>query len=97
RLVVAPMFQLPFGKGKKWGNESQMANLIGGGWDISFILNIQSGFPLNLTQNDNLGGTMLGAYAQRPNVVAGVDPTCTAGYAGCLASADHPTASWVNP
>ena len=97
RLVVAPTFQLPFGKGKKWGNQSQLANLVGGNWDISFIWIFQSGYPINLTQNDNLGGTMLGAYAQRPNIVPGVDPTCSGDYAACLSSADHPTATWVNP
>jgi hypothetical protein len=97
RLIVAPMFELPFGRNKRWGNKSQLADMLAGGWQASLIWNFQSGFPINLTQSDNLGGTMLGGYAQRPNIVSGVDPTCSGNYAACLASADHPTASWVNP
>jgi hypothetical protein len=96
-LIVAPIVELPFGKGKPWGNESRMANLLAGGWTVAMVGNFQSGFPINLQQSDNTGGVLSG-YAQRPNLVSGVDPTCTFGdYAACLASADHPAATWVNP
>jgi hypothetical protein len=97
RLIVAPTFELPFGKGKKWGSQSQMADLLAGGWQVSAIWNFQSGFPINLQQGDNLSGTMLGSYAQRPNIVSGVDPNTSGTYADRLSSADHPTATWVNP
>jgi hypothetical protein len=96
RVIVAPTFELPFGKGKRWGSQSQMADLLAGGWQISWIWNLQSGFPINLSQSDNLGGTMQGSIVQRPNIVSGSDPTTPGGYADRLSSADHPTATWVN-
>jgi hypothetical protein len=97
RLVVAPIFELPFGKGKPFANKSRTADLVAGGWSVSMVGNFQSGFPINLQQSDNSGGILQG-YAQRPNIVSGVDPTCQLGdYAACLASANHPSATWVNP
>jgi hypothetical protein len=95
RLIVAPMVELPFGKGKRWGNQSSAADLLAGGWSVSAIWNLQSGFPINVQQADNTGGAMQG-YAQRPNLT-GTDPNTSGTYADRLASADHPTATWVNP
>jgi hypothetical protein len=96
RLIIAPIVELPFGKGKRWGNESRMADLLVGGWVFAMVGNFQSGFPINLQQSDNTGGILAG-YAQRPNIVSGVAPNCSGDYAACLASADHPAATWVNP
>ena len=95
RFIIAPVFELPFGKNKQWG-KSGVADLLAGGWTIAMVANFQSGFPINLQQSDNTGGILSG-YAQRPNIVAGIDPTCTGSYADCLASANHPAATWVNP
>ena len=95
RLIVAPMVALPFGKGKRWGSQSAMADRLAGGWSLSAIWNLQSGFPINVQQADNTGGAMQG-YAQRPNL-SGTDPNASGSYADRLASADHPTATWINP
>jgi hypothetical protein len=94
RVIIAPMFELPFGKGKKWGSNSSAADLIAGGWTIVAAMNIQSGFPLAVIQADNVG--LLGGQ-QRPNIVPGVDLSTPGGYEDRLASADHPTAAWLNP
>ena len=95
RVIIAPMVELPFGQGKKWANSSKTADLLVGGWIITAAMNFQSGFPLNIQQaaDSRLGGQ----NANRPNIVDGVDMATPGSYADRLASADHPTATWINP
>ncbi len=94
RVIIAPVVELPFGKGKKWGSDSALAEWIAGGWTLSAAINLQSGFPLSVQQADNTG--LLGGV-QRPNVVPGVDRSTSGSFEDRLASADHPTATWLNP
>jgi hypothetical protein len=94
RVIIAPIVELPFGKGRKWGSDSSLANWIAGGWTVSAAINLQSGFPLNIQQTDNTG-TFSGV--QRPNIVSGVDLATSGSFEDRLASADHPTATWLNP
>jgi hypothetical protein len=42
------LYELPFGKGKRWLNDSAFANAVIGGWQIGGILTLQSGFPLSV-------------------------------------------------
>jgi trimeric autotransporter adhesin len=92
RLIIAPIVQPPFGRGRKWAT-SGLADWIAGGWTVSAAINMQSGFPLFVVQSDNTG-TFGGT--QRPNLTGA--PFETPGsYADRLASADHPTATWINP
>jgi hypothetical protein len=95
RLIIAPMFELPFGKGRKWGANSAIVNWVLGGWQIVPAWNIQSGFPLAVIQSDNTG--VLGGGVQRPNIVPGVDLGTPGTFEDRLASADHPSARWLNP
>jgi trimeric autotransporter adhesin len=93
RVIIAPIVELPFGKGKRWGANSSAAEWILGGWQLSPVVNLQSGFPLAVQQSDNT--SLLGGF-QRPNVTG--QPLATSGsYADRLASADHSTATWINP
>jgi len=46
RLVVSPIVDLPFGKGRKWLNQGRVANAIIGGWQVSTIATFQSGSPI---------------------------------------------------
>jgi hypothetical protein len=94
RVIIAPVVELPFGRGKKWGGKSSAAEWIAGGWTLSAAINLQSGFPLEVQQGDNTG-TFSGV--QRPNIVPGVDLSTPGSYEDRLASADHPTVSWINP
>jgi trimeric autotransporter adhesin len=91
RLIVAPVAELPFGTGHRWAT-SGPANWFFGGWTISAAMNFQSGFPLGVTQSDNTG-TFSGV--QRPNLTGAPIPT-SGSFADRLASADHPTATWVS-
>ncbi len=95
RIIIAPIFELPFGKGKKYGSNSTTVDLILGGWQFVPAINIQSGFPLAVIQSDNTG--LLGGGVQRPNLVPGVDLATTGSFEDRLASADHPGARWLNP
>jgi hypothetical protein len=75
RLIIAPLWDLPFGKGKPWAT-GPVADRIVGGWNISPVITFQTGMPASVWQNNNNAGTLGGI--QRPNMVPGVDP-CTSG------------------
>ena len=68
RFVFAPMVELPFGDGKRWLNRTGLVDAILGGWTVSAIVSLESGFPINVTQSDN-SNTFSGQ--QRPNLVVG--------------------------
>ena len=52
-FVLSGTYDLPFGKGRSWGNDwNGVTNAILGGWNISNILSLHSGFPITLQAND---------------------------------------------
>lgn len=54
KIVVSPIVELPFGEGKRWAT-SGVAKHILGGWTVSSIISIESGFPLQIRDvNNNL-------------------------------------------
>jgi hypothetical protein len=93
RVIIQPILEFPFGEGHRWA-QGGLANLLAGGWSASAIVTLQSGFPIGISQSDNTG--LLGG-AQRPNLVSGVDLSTSGTLEDRLASADHPTATWLNP
>ncbi len=57
-LTAYAVYDLPFGKGKKFGSDmNKVANAIVGGWTVSPIVTLRSGFPqaLYATGNDPTG------------------------------------------
>jgi hypothetical protein len=47
RITAAPIFQLPFGRGRKvWGNAPRFVDYVIGSWQLSAIYIYQSGAPL---------------------------------------------------
>lgn len=48
RLVVSPIYDLPFGKGKRFLNRGGIVNAILGGWQLSTIMTARSGAPYGL-------------------------------------------------
>jgi hypothetical protein len=46
RFVTSAVYELPFGKGKKWAFSSAAANQVLGGWQMNGILTLQTGLPL---------------------------------------------------
>ena len=97
RLVVSPVYQLPFGKGKQFLNANRVASAIASGWEISGIVTLQSGRPFTaLVSRDN--ANVLGSV-DRPNVVG--DPTQpgpVAANPSCAAPSQIRTPNyWFNP
>jgi hypothetical protein len=67
-LVVSYIYELPFGRGKKFGSGmNAVANGILGGWQVSGITMFKSGFPLAI--GDLINNTYSFGGAQRPNLV----------------------------
>lgn len=61
RGVVSLVYELPFGKGRKFGaNVNGIANAIIGGWQLNTITTMQSGVPLTISGASNF-------RASRPN------------------------------
>jgi hypothetical protein len=47
-FIFTEVYQLPFGKGKKWGNDmGRAANFFFGGWSLNSATNFSSGLPFN--------------------------------------------------
>ncbi len=64
RFVYSSLYELPFGKGKRFGsNWNTVTNFILGGWQVNPILTLQSGFAFTVNANNN-----------RPDVVAAGTP-----------------------
>lgn len=57
RLVLSGVWELPFGRGKKFASGvGRWNNLLISGWQYNFITTIQSGLPLDLPGNVDLVG-----------------------------------------
>jgi hypothetical protein len=92
RFIASPIFELPFGRNHRIG-KSEIGNLLAGGWVVSSVITLQSGFPFGVTasnSNSNLQGN-----GMRPNLT-GVDIATSGSLADRLASQDHPSAAWIN-
>jgi len=63
RLFTAGVWDLPFGKGRRWVSEGGISHILGG-WQISPILEVQKGLPVTPSVNGNPANTTGG---QRPN------------------------------
>jgi hypothetical protein len=70
KLSMTPTMQLPFGEGRRFLNNNRVANWILGNWSIAAVIQMQSGFPIGVSQSTNTNSFMLGAN-QRPNIVPG--------------------------
>jgi Carboxypeptidase regulatory-like domain len=87
------IYDLPFGRGRKFGNDwNGLTNSILGGWQLTLIEKITSGFPDPLIDSNNQSGVFFdnggnGNNWNRPDRVAGCDP-----YA-----ASHSLNQWINP
>jgi hypothetical protein len=70
RFVGSAVYTLPFGHSKRFGaNWNRWADGFLGGWNVSPIVTVASGLPLNLTEAANPSNT--GGAADRPNLSGG--------------------------
>jgi hypothetical protein len=75
RVNVNGTLDLPFGAGRRWLNRDGLLPALAGGWSVSAVGSVQSGFPITVHQglnNSNLFGS-----SQRPDVVANVSAVLT--------------------
>jgi hypothetical protein len=52
-LVQSYVYELPFGKGKKWLNNGGVANWIFGGWQTNGVISVESGSPFSITASSS--------------------------------------------
>jgi len=87
------IYDLPFGHGKKFGgNLNDTANAILGGFQLTLIERISSGFPVPLIDSNNQSGTAFNSGGDsynfnRPNQVR----PCS------VYNANHSQHQWINP
>jgi hypothetical protein len=78
RLVLTPLWQLPFGKGQRFFNGSGFSNAIVGGWEVSGIVTFQTGFGFTVQANQDFSNS--GSLSPRP------DRTCNGSGAQTVSS-----------
>lgn len=69
RMVNSMLYQLPFGKGKRWLDHGGVVNAVLGGWEFGTLFNVQTGFPVTITSGIDRSNT--GGGFDRPDTVAG--------------------------
>jgi hypothetical protein len=56
RLVLSALYEVPFGRGRRFGASTPLAlDAVLGGWQINGIVTIQSGTPLTISANNTAG------------------------------------------
>jgi hypothetical protein len=86
------IYDLPFGRGRKFGNDwNGLTNSILGGWQLTLIEKITSGFPDPLIDSNNQSGVFFqnggnGNNFNRPDRIAGCN----------VYAASHSANQWIN-
>ncbi len=91
-FTASVIYDLPFGKGKKFGSGwNDATNIALGNWQVTLIEHISSGFPDPLIDSNNQSGVFFnnggnGNNYNRPNQIAGCNTS----------AADHSKQQWIN-
>jgi hypothetical protein len=103
QFTASMTYNLPFGKGKKFGgNWNGAVDTMLGGWEVDLIQKVTSGFPLFVVDSANASGVAFswnGNGLNRPDMVGdpnkagpvAANPTCNA------PSQIHTLENWFNP
>jgi Carboxypeptidase regulatory-like domain len=74
RLSLSSMYELPFGRGKRWGNDVPRAlDYVIGGWQLNGIYTLQAGLPFSVTVDGNPSSTradLVGTPSVNPGNIA---------------------------
>lgn len=65
RFVTSALWDIPFGRGRRHNIENAFADAVIGGWQVSSIVTLQSGFPITVTNGQDTSNT--GGFFDRPN------------------------------
>ena len=67
------VYDLPFGRGRRYMNNNAFTDLVAGGWSLNTLLSARAGQPVNITLSRSAGTLPDGNNVnQRPNRVPGV-------------------------
>ena len=70
-LTVSTVYEIPFGKGKRWFSNNRVASAVAGGWKVSIVAIFSTGLPFNISSSAaalNLAGATTNANQILPNV-----------------------------
>ncbi len=81
-LVVSPIYQLPFGRGRRYLANGRYVNLLAGGWEVSAIVTATSGLPFTVTTTQDYSNT--GSSSPRPDRI-------------CKGTGPKTLSEWFNP
>ena len=86
---ASAIYQLPFGRGKRFFNQPGIASSIAGSWELTSMIVARTGFPINVTIDRSAADVPDGNTTdQRPDLVPGVSLTPPGG---------STIAEWINP
>lgn len=71
RFTIGYIYELPFGRGKRWANQGGVVNALVGGWKVTGSTSLQSGFPITPTAGTDVANTGTGGW--RPDRLCGGD------------------------
>ncbi len=74
RFTLAPVYELPFGRGRRFNVQSRALDAFVGGWEFSAVATLQAGFPLNpgnSIDTCNCGGATYPNVSGNPNLPKG--------------------------
>jgi hypothetical protein len=57
RIVFSPIWQLPFGNGRRWLDRRGVVNAVLGDWELTSVWAIQSGFPFTVMSATDFSNT----------------------------------------
>ena len=67
-MVIGGVYELPFGRNRRFRSGNRIVDLIAGDWQINGIADLRSGSPVNVTISGDIANTGNSGY-MRPNVV----------------------------
>jgi hypothetical protein len=94
RWTTSLSYDLPFGKGRPFANSSRLVDAVVGGWTVNSVIIYQTGFPLQIYQNDS--NSQYGYGAMRPNAT-GTSPATSGSVEGRLGDYINPAAFSTAP
>jgi hypothetical protein len=111
RVVASYIYDLPFGKGRRWLGRPTTINRLLGNWRATGIVTFQTGHPFTVNRGTTASRTAITAFGipDRPNLVADPyvagpvpnhpDPLCrkTRSQGGRAADQVYEAESWFNP
>lgn len=100
RAVLSSLYELPFGRGKRWGsNWSRPVDWALGGWQLNGIYTLQGGFPFSVTVDGSPGNTradLTGKFHVNPGQISCSPAPCGA-YISQTFAAGTPTGPFLIP